>query len=901
MIKIPTLTSVRMKQSILRQAKLIKNSGLFDSNWYLEQNLDVKESDQDPIRHYLEHGYKEGRDPNPTFDQSWYLQENQDVAVSGINPLVHYIKFGKSEGRTTQGQNNNSRQPKQSVSPIVADLNKKMWGGFSVHAIKDLEKIVNDFGFKKTDRAFALYCLSRWYSTAEDWTNAYRCLKDIRNLDLKLYRSKKTKLLLIECLIQLKQEDNANHFITPTLAQRFDSDFICALCNNTSDSNNRLSVLNRIYSYYGLNELSLVEPLKGMVFGNFANTHEVKSIKAGSKISILVPVYNAEKFVSVAIQSLLSQTWTNIEVIAVDDCSTDSSLTLLNDLAEKDSRLKVASNSENLGAYGTRNKALSLATGDFITVHDSDDWSHPQMLEIQMGAMMSDPRIKVTCSMMVRVHTDMKFVLRPQRNNLEYIHRSYPSVLIRKVDLDALGQWDGVSANADDEFVQRARVLWGKDSVKDILTGAPLSFFLVHENSLTQNKNTSLNSLTFGIRQEYSRQANYWKNNKIAENPENIVTNRTSYKQPFPIPMGLAPNNWDRSSHYDLVIVSDLSLLGGTRRCNEGYITAALASDLKVGLFHWPRYDLKTAEIADEYMELTYDERVDMLVPEDSISADLVIIHHPPILKYEIDRVPSIDCKKIAILVNQSPMQLWEEKPHYYSEEDVNALALKLFGKPPTWIAISPIVSQTLALAGGIEKLHDEIWFPPYNQVLPTIMPKAPHGFGEKREIIIGRHSRDHWTKWPDSKIDLSNAYCAEKQNIKVRLLGGARTPKKVLGAFPTNWEVLEFDSESVSEFVKGLDFFLHFTHKDYIEEFGRNIMEAMAAGRVVILPKSYKPIFEEAAIYCEPSEVESTVRAIWNDKSRYIAQSKRGFTFVEKNCCLPVVSQKLQNLLRLG
>ena len=231
--------------------------------------------------------------------------------------------------------------------------------------------------------------------------------------------------------------------------------------------------MTRIYGHYGLNELTLIDQSEGMSFGNFSNIHKLKSIKAGSKISILVPVYNAEKFVSVAIESLLSQTWTNIEIIAVDDFSTDSSLLLLNELAEKDPRLIIAKNIENQGAYATRNKALSLATGDFITIHDSDDWSHPQMLEIQMGAMMSDPRTKITCSMMVRVHSDMKFMLRPQRNNLEYIHRSYPSVLIRIEDIKALGEWDGVSANADDEFVQRARMLWGKDSVKDILTGMP--------------------------------------------------------------------------------------------------------------------------------------------------------------------------------------------------------------------------------------------------------------------------------------------------------------------------------------------------------------------------------------------------------------------------------------------
>jgi glycosyltransferase involved in cell wall biosynthesis len=897
MFKLSNLTSIIKKQSIKRQVKLIEDSGFFDSKWYLEQNVDVKNSGQEPIKHYLKFGASEGRSPSPKFDQNWYLTEYQDVAAAGLNPLIHFIEHGMAEGRSITANDTRTKTVKN--TPAVKDLDTKLWGGFSAYAVKDLEALANNEGSSKTERAMALYSLSRWYSTTKDWENANRCLKSIRPLDIKLYRSKRAKLLLIESLLQLGLLDKATEFLEPTLNQAFDSDFICASCNHTVDDDERLSILNKIYAHYYLSKLTFIEQSKGMSFGNFTVTEQLKPISGGPKISILVPVYNAESFISVAIGSLLGQTWTNIEIIAVDDCSTDDSLALLEKMAEKDSRLIIAKNLVNQGAYGTRNKALSLATGDFITVHDSDDWSHPQMLEIQMGAMLSDPRLKVTCSMMVRVHSNMQFVLRPQRNNLDYVHRSYPSVLIRKQDLAALGEWDGVSANADDEFVQRARILWGKDSVKDILTGVPLSFFLVHENSLTQNKKTSLNSLTFGIRQEYSRQANYWKLNKIEKLPETIVTNRTSLKAPFPIPAGLAPNDWPINRHYDLVIVSDLSLLGGTRRCNEGYITAALNSGLRVGLFHWPRYDLKIAEIANEYTELSYNENVDFLVPEDDVTANLVIIHHPPILKYEIDAVPTIDCKKVAILVNQSPMQLWNEKPHYYSELEANALTQKLFGHEPVWIPISSTVEKTLTLAGGGDRMHDEIWYPPYNHELPNVVPEPPYDFGSERPINLGRQSRDHWTKWPGTKAALYDAYCANKKNIEVHLLGGAKTPKKILGEFPSNWKIHEFDSIDVSEFIEGLDFFLHFTHEDYIEEFGRNIMEAMAAGRVVLLPNNYKLVFGDAAVYCEPAEVEQTIRRYWLDKGLYSEQAKRGFSFVAENCSLPVVSRKIQTLLK--
>lgn len=897
MLKLSSLSSRLKGRSSRYQASIVRESGLFDETWYLKQYPDVEASGIDPILHYFKFGAAEGRWPTPDFDTLWYLEQNDDVRNSGINPFLHFIQYGKSEERPTKAAP--TAQQKKVTKTVVGDLSVKLWGGFSQYALAELEAFVQDKSHASKERTQALYTLARWYASNGDWARVTEAIKQIRLIDIKFYRAKRTKLLLVESLIQQELYDKAKDFIEPSLEYNFDSDLICALSNIDSGDESRLATLNRIYEHYGLATLSFLQPALGMKFGNLDVQSSLTRISDGPKISILVPVYKAEEFISVAINSLLAQTWSNIEVIAVDDCSPDNSFSILQDIAQSDTRLKIFQNEENLGAYGTRNKALSLATGDFITVHDSDDWSHPQMLEIQMGAMMSDPRLKVTCSMMARVMPDMRLLLRPQRNNLDYVHRSYPSVLIRRRDLNALGEWDGVSANADDEFVQRARILWGNNSVKDILTGVPLSFFLVHENSLTQNKKTSLNSLTFGIRQEYSRQAKYWKENKISKDADTIVTQRSSLKEPFPIPAGLAPNNWPINKDYDLVIISDLSLLGGTRRCNEGYIRAALSAGLRVGLFHWPRYDLKIAEIAKEYTELTYHNNVDMLVHEDEVSANLVIIHHPPILKYELDAVPKLDCRKLAILVNQSPMQLRSEQPHYYDESEVNKQCLRLFNQLPIWIAISSVVEETLKLAGGGKRLHNEIWYPPFSGELPDTKPSLAPDFGtDTRPIVIGRHSRDHWTKWPSSAKGIKDAYCANRKGIEVRILGGAKTPRKLMSRIPDNWKVCEFDTVEVQEFISGLDFFLHFTHADYIEEFGRNIMEAMAAGKVAILPSDYKTVFGDAAVYCEEKHVERTVLEYWADKEMYQAQAERGFNFVKLNCSKQVVERKLKSVL---
>ena len=99
------------------------------------------------------------------------------------------------------------------------------------------------------------------------------------------------------------------------------------------------------------------------------------------KISILVAVYNTAAYLSQCLDSLLSQTLKDIEVICVDDASTDNSLALLYQYAEKDNRVKVFALKENCGQAHARNVGLSHATGDYIGFVDSDDWLSQDALE----------------------------------------------------------------------------------------------------------------------------------------------------------------------------------------------------------------------------------------------------------------------------------------------------------------------------------------------------------------------------------------------------------------------------------------------------------------------------------------------------------------------------------------
>ena len=85
------------------QLAALRESEWFDSDWYLATYEDVRAAGMDPVAHYHEFGWKEGRNPGPAFDTTWYLGANPDIAASGLNPLWHFIRHGAGEGRLPRG------------------------------------------------------------------------------------------------------------------------------------------------------------------------------------------------------------------------------------------------------------------------------------------------------------------------------------------------------------------------------------------------------------------------------------------------------------------------------------------------------------------------------------------------------------------------------------------------------------------------------------------------------------------------------------------------------------------------------------------------------------------------------------------------------------------------------
>src|SRR5690606_3854664 len=147
----------------------------------------------------------------------------------------------------------------------------------------------------------------------------------------------------------------------------------------------RLQLINRLFEKSNVARLERIDPDRPLELDNLHAPSARASIPLSEQpmVSVLVPAYAAQETLHIALNGLLNQTWQQLEIIVIDDRSPDRTFEIAREYAHRDSRVVALQMDENGGSYASRNFGLRHANGAFITVHDADDWSHPQKIEIQ--------------------------------------------------------------------------------------------------------------------------------------------------------------------------------------------------------------------------------------------------------------------------------------------------------------------------------------------------------------------------------------------------------------------------------------------------------------------------------------------------------------------------------------
>ena len=319
-------------------------------------------------------------------------------------------------------------------------------------------------------------------------------------------------------------------------------------------------------------------------------------------ISIIMTTYNSMNIMFPSIFSILKQTHSNLELIVVDDCSTDGTFDVLTAISKYDTRMRVFQCPRNLGTYWAKNYGMMQARGKFVTFMDSDDLSSEERIRRVVKELLSDPNLVMTFCDYVRINSsDGKVVL----NRGEIQRGALIGMAFDKNEvISKIGWFDSVRVNADDEMKQRIRTAFGKDSISHL--PVPDYFASLRENSLTTSGYTSNNiskidedktARTFlaPVRQSYTNSYIDW--HRAAS--RNLYVNFPQWSRPFAAPNSIVcepakvvqkttlvfntegkdlPNWFDRVKIIfdDIILLTDekanpyLSNLGKTISINDG-------------------------------------------------------------------------------------------------------------------------------------------------------------------------------------------------------------------------------------------------------------------------------------------------------------------------------------------
>jgi glycosyltransferase involved in cell wall biosynthesis len=180
-----------------------------------------------------------------------------------------------------------------------------------------------------------------------------------------------------------------------------------------------------------------------------------------------MPAFNAVDSIRKAAESILNQTWKGIQLIIIDDQSDDGTWGVIQTLASEDSRVIALHNSINVGPYVSKNKALKLVEGKYITGQDADDWSHPQRIENQLRELRSQKNARAGISYMLRTTPEGNVTQFTSIGRLSYdgVARvsSISCIFETEFFKQRLGAWDSVRFGADSEIIERTRVILGDD------------------------------------------------------------------------------------------------------------------------------------------------------------------------------------------------------------------------------------------------------------------------------------------------------------------------------------------------------------------------------------------------------------------------------------------------------
>lgn len=629
-----------------------------------------------------------------------------------------------------------------------------------------------------------------------------------------------------------------------------------------------LDEMNSLYSRLGLSWVGLRKDESLPLLDRLESATDV--CFSGPKISIIMPTFSPGPSIRSAVQSLLQQTWQNIEILIVDDASPFGYQALFEELEDLDSRIRVVSLTDNSGAYVARNRGLSLATGEYVTVHDDDDWSHPDKLALQVRALIEDETKVASSSAHIRTSSDLRFM----RVNTKpvFMQMNYSSLMFPRSLIDEVGMWDTVNRGADGEFLLRLITNYGSARIAD-LSDIPLSFSRTWSGSLTSGEMSR--GYFAPSRLLYREAFRHWHRETKRKKSRIFLTNAGSRNFPVPTTFESGRRNANLGS-FDAVFATDFYRQSKYAQIVTSQMKLLADAGLRVGFMHLASPEtIKLAGFLPELFELQLSGKLTQVSHNDLAKADLLVVYGSAIGMFLDGSEATLESRQGLVVHHELPELAGAESrtPVIFEQTLRN---LDSFFK--TEFQITGTTTQERNRLEQIlptERVSPEslIWYPSLSQQAQNI--RTPGG-----TVTVGFHSYGNVYRWPATKSIFESVYHSDY--YRTMFYGNVKPALKKYGteAFD-NTEVLGDKECSHWEFLQRIDFWIYYPHERLSTQLWMPVLEAMQAGAVVILPPHLEDTYGASALYAKPEEVSSIVSKLSKDLDAFSQQASLGQAFV--------------------
>lgn len=296
----------------------------------------------------------------------------------------------------------------------------------------------------------------------------------------------------------------------------------------------QLACVNAALARRSVSPVALKDESRPLSCDNLRAASDPVAAARGPLVSVIVPAYNCSDTIGYVLESLQAQTYQDIEVLVVDDASTDGTAQIVHRFSAVDPRIRLLSLEANSGPFIARNRALSVAAGEYVTNQDSDDWAHPQKIALAAAELQKDPSIVATWVEHVRCSSSKGF-----RILNGYVRPDASSLMFRRQTvMEKIGWYDSVRAAGDGEFHLRMERAFGPQSIRQL--GKLLSFVSWSDNTLSGGGAFRIDNsieISSPVRNQYRRAFGVWH-----ETASELSMPFPINERPFAIPVGLLPH-----------------------------------------------------------------------------------------------------------------------------------------------------------------------------------------------------------------------------------------------------------------------------------------------------------------------------------------------------------------------